>query len=170
MAGLSDGYIYFIEAEAAQQNWLHDPDTIVIGNFTEGTHYCKLEIPQKWIKAWSTGMVITPSGGGRSFQLRPNRRFFAIMSQGIKTSIANGDLVEGFFTIDRHTAASASTYKNYYLIIRRGSSDYVKFTDHDSNRREYCKGAVTDGDMTWNENDPQNVIIRVNFQSIWGGS
>ena len=168
MAGLVDGYIYFIESEAAQQNWLHDPDNIVIGNFTEGTHYCKLEFPQKWVKAFATGMTITPSGGGVSFQLRPNRRYYRALTQGIVTSRANADLVEQFFTIDRHTAASISTYRHYYLIIRFGASDYVKFTDADNNRREYCKGAVTDGEVIWNESDPKNALVRLNFESIWG--
>lgn len=168
MASLSDGYIYFIESEAAQQNWLHDPDNIVIGNFTEGTHYCKLRFPQKWRKAFDTGMTITPSGGGVSYQLRPNRRFYGLLAQGITTSRANGDVVEGFFTINRHTASSATTYKTYYLIIRFGASDYVNFTDEDGNRREYCKGAVVNGDVSWSETDPANVIVRLNFESIWG--
>ena len=168
MVALSDGYIYFIESEAAQQNWLHDPDTIVIGNFTEGTHYCKYAFPQKWVKAFATGMVITPSGGGVSFQLRPNRRYYNALAQGILTSRANADLVEKFFMDDRHTAASIASYKTYYLIIRFGASDYVNFTDHDNNRREYCKGAVTSGENIWNENDPANVLVRLNFESIWG--
>ena len=168
MAGLSDGYIYFIESEAAQQNWLHDPDTIVIGNFTEGTHYCKLEFPQSWKKMFNTGMTIIPSGGGTSFQNRPNTRFYSLLSRGIETSRSNGDIVEGFFTIARHTASSIATYKHYYVIVRYTSSDYVLFTDHTGTRREYCKGAVLDGDVSWNEANPQTVILRANFQSIWG--
>ena len=170
---LSDGYIYFIESDGGDNDdWIGDhagdPDALDLTNYTEGTEYCKLEFPKRWKKIFNTGMNIYPSGGGVSFQLRPNRRFYQLLSQGIETSRANGDLVEGFFTINRHTASSATTYKDYYVIVRFGASDYVKFTDADGNRKEYCKGAVTGGDVTWTENNPANVIISLSFDSIWG--
>ena len=167
---LSDQKIYFLESE--DDDWITDhagdPDAIDLDGFSgEGVDWCKLEMPKMWKKSFGTGMVIVDSGGGYSFQERDNKRFYALLAEGILTSRANGDLVEQFFTNNRHTAAAEATYIQYYMIVRFAASDYVNFTDHVGNRKEYCKGSVLTGDLVWNHLTPQAFLVRLNFRSVW---
>ena len=166
---LEDGMIYFLESEAGtNQDWIAGgATTIDLTTFTEGTEYCKLPMPRRWVKNFDTGMDIIDSGGGNSFQLRYARRFYNILAEGIETSRANGDLVEKFFTIDAHTEASVSTYNDYYMVIRFTATSFVEFTDQTGARKDFCKGAVKNGSITWVEVNPINVIMRLNFKSIW---
>ena len=172
MTGLTDGYIYFVESESTGgDDWITDhagdPDSLDLDLMTEGTEFCKLQIPERFSKSFVTGMIIVDSGGGNSYQERYERRSYATVTEGIETSRANADLVEQFFTIPRHTASSSTTYKEYYLIIRFGSSNYVNFTDNDGNRKEYCRGAVLSGSVSWFKTRPQVALVKVNFKSIW---
>lgn len=166
---LEDGHIYFLESDAGNnQNWIAGgATTIDLTNFTEGTEYCKLEMPQRWVKSFNTGMEIINSGAGNSFQLRYARRFYNLLSNGIKTSLTNGDLVEKFFTIDAHTESSSATYKDYYIVIRFSATSFVNFTDQAGSRKDFCKGAVISGSMTWDESSATTVAMRLNFNSIW---
>ncbi len=167
---LNDGYIFFIESDAVDnQNWVTvgDPDLINLVNFTEGEDYCKLKLPKEFRKWFTTGMEIVDSGGGNSYQLRWNRRAYKLLSTGIETSRANADLVEGFFMRDRHTSPSPTIYKDYYLIFRFAASDYVNFTDDGGTRREYCRGGVENGEEMWVYDNPKNYILKLNFRSIW---
>ena len=168
---LTDGYIYFVESNSDNDDWITDhagdPDSLDLTNYTEGTEYCKLKMPERFVKSFVTGMIIVDSGGGNSYQERYERRSYSILSEGIETSIYNADLVEKFFTIPRHTAASNDTYKEYYLIIRFGASNYVNFTDNDGNRKEYCRGAVLSGSVTWSEAKPSAALVKLTFKSIW---
>lgn len=167
MAGLTDGYIYLFESEAAQQAWLHTPGDIVIGNFTEGTHYVKLEMPEQHRKTFGTGVVVKTGSGGNEFDLRSSRRWYKLLAQGIETSTANADTIEGFCMSDRHTSGITTTFKRYYLIIRRSATSYVKFTDSGNNRRDYCKGIVLNGEILWTKSKPAVAVIKLDFRSVW---
>ena len=168
MATLTAGYIYLIESDAGDnQNWLHDPETIVVGNFTDGTDICSLKIPRTFTKQFSTGVQVTTGAAGNEFDYRAARRAYAIMAQGIETSISNANTVEKFIMSDRHTSGSSTTFVRYYLVIKFGSNDYVEFTDSTGTRREYCTGIVLNGVITWRESSSQTALVRFNFKSVW---
>ena len=172
MAALTEGYIYFIESEAAQQNWLTNPHAIVIGNFTEGTHYCKIELPQQHQKSFVTGIFITDSGAGTSYDYRSNRYSYTLQGRGLVTSKANAALVDKFVMNARHTASATASYFEYYMIIKYATADadtsYEMFTDNAGTQRRYCKGAILNGNFTWNQINPLNMQVVLNFKSKWG--
>ena len=168
MAGLTDGYIYLIESDAGDnQNWLHAPNDIVIGNFTEGTDYVKLQMPSQYKKNFFTGVVVKSGSGGNEYDLRSARRWYKILTQGIETSKTNADLIESFCMSERHTSGLTTTFVRYYLIIRESSTVYVKFTDSGGTRRDYCKGIVLGGDVTWTKSRSLVAVIKLDFRSVW---
>ena len=172
MAALTEGYVYFIESEAAQQNWLTDPHDIVIGNFTEGTHYCKIELPKQWMRPFTTGIFITDSGSGTSYDFRSERYSYQFKPIGLVTSITNANYVDKFFMNTRHTASSSTSYYEYYMVVKLATADadtsYIMFTDNNGTQRRYCKGAALGGVMTWNHQNPQVYTVSINFKSKWG--
>lgn len=173
MAGLTEGYIYLIESEAADnQNWLTNPHNIVIGNFTEGTDFCKIEIPQQHQKRFTTGITIIDSGAGTSYDDRSNRYSYSLDGQGLLTSKTNAALVDKFIMNSRHVSSSPSTYKYYYMVIKYDTADadasYEMFMDDTGTQRRYCKGAVLSGMYRWVETDPLKNEVMVKFKSCWG--
>jgi len=172
MAALTEGYIYFIESEALQQNWLTNPHAIVIGNFTEGTHYCKIEIPTQNKTNGITGIFITDSGAGTSYDYRSNRYSYSNQGQGLITSRANLWLVDQFIMNARHTASADASYYEYYMIVKLDTADanasYEPFTDNTGTQRRYCKGAILNWYRIWNKSDPLNYTLFINWKSKWG--
>ena len=169
---LDDGKIYFVESDAGDnQDWITadagDPDDIDLDSFTEGTEYCQLDLPTRWTKTWTTGIVVTDSSGGSSFDFRSNRKGYNMLPQSFKTSIANANLVEKFFMIDRHTSGASATFVEYYMIIRFGASSYAEFIDGSDNSKEYCPVRVLLGKTTWSEDSPQTMNVSLNVRSIW---
>ena len=174
VTALTPGYIYFIEAiddGANDANWVTtgagDPDTIDISLWTEGTDYCKIEIPKNWKIGFITGIHITDVGGGLSYDLRNAVRGYKSFLKGMQTSIANGKNIDKFFMSDRHTVGASATYKDYYLIIYFGVNDHWLFTDHNSAQKSYCKGAAIGGDVSWFDTKNRVCIVSIHWRSIW---
>lgn len=170
MAGLTPGYIYFIESDAIDnQDWLHLPENIVIGNFTEGTHYCKIELPKVLRVRFGTGVQVNDAGGGTSFDYRSNMKGYAPLLNGLVTSRTNVRYIDSFIMKDRHTSGSSSTFVRYYMIIKFGTNDYWPFVDADDNQRDYCRGAIPQGggEYIWKESDSFNITVNLNWRSIW---
>lgn len=169
--GLSDGHYYFVESNSDGDDWITDhagdPDALDLDNMTEGIEYCKLEFPRRFQINFSTGINVTDAGGGTSYDDRASRRGYAMLNVGIKTSRSNANLVVNFFMIDRHTSGSGAIFKNYYLIVRFGASDYIEFVDHNNVSKEYCPVRASVGGVIWDESSPQTIIIRINCRSIW---
>lgn len=168
MAGLTDGRIYFIESDAGDnQNWLDDPDTIVIGNFTEGIHFCQIEIPDGFSIVGFTGAIVTPSGSGKSFADRNARRFYQTLGQGILTSIANSNLVDKFLLSDRHVSGSSAVYVDYYMIIYFGTDLHMGFIDDNDVQQSYCKGIAESVVRQWSSSDSLNINVKIKWDSEW---
>ena len=139
----------------------------MIGSFTEGTHYCKLQIPKQFIKNFSTGAKVETGSGGNQFDERSAMRAYTLMAEGIEASVANADLVEQFCMSERHTSGVVGTFFRYYLIIRFAASSYVKFTDSGGTRRDYCKGIILNGAVIWNKSKPLVETVKLNWASVW---
>ena len=171
MAGLTPGKFYFIESESGQQDWITDnsgdPDNIVIGNFTEGTHYIELNIPRGFSRTSFTGIIVTPSGAGKSFDLRNARRFYGVLNRGIQTSLANANLIDKFVMSDRHTSGASATFKRYYLIVYFGTDLHLKFTDSNDTPQSYCRGVIKNAITQWVDSDNLIFIVRINWDSVW---
>jgi len=168
---LSDGYIYFVESEAVGgDDWITDhagdPDDLDLDAMTEGTEYCKLEIPQRWRKKFITGIIVTDATT-TTFDYRTGRKGYSILAEGIETSVANADLVEKFFLIARHISGASATFKNHYMIIRFGTSNYATFIDNSDGVKEYCPIRCSGGEVIWEESSPQRALVRLQVRSIW---
>lgn len=163
------GFLYFMESE--DDDWITDhagdPDVADLDLMTEGTSFCKLEVPEKWKKRLYTGIITTPTGGGKSFSLRDEGRWYQILSRGIETSRANADLVEKFFSLPRHTSGASATYVDYYLVIYLGLNDHVQFTDSSGNRKSYCPVDCAWVDCAWSESANPNVNVAIQINSVW---
>lgn len=165
MAGVTIGYFYFIESEVAQQNWIAGgADTIVIGNFTEGTHYVKLAIPKDMQKRFKTGITVAHLGGV-DFEVFWGNRAYNVLSEGIETSRANADLIEKFLMADRHTIEAS--FVQYYLVAKYDATHFWEFTNHDNERKDYCRGYILDGAIIWSDTENPNAVIRLNWHSVW---
>ena len=164
-----NGYIYFIESDAAQNiNWVPTVDNIILSVlYTEGTEYVKLQMPEQLKIAFKTGIIVTDSGGGSSFDYRPNRRAYQTLAQGIETSRANAATVRNFFMLDRHTSGAAATFKRYYMVVKYGTTTYEPFINAAGTSVDYCKGVILDGYTIWNEDDPLVATVYLNWRSVW---
>jgi hypothetical protein len=168
---LTSGYIYFIESDAGDnQNWLHDPENIDLDNFTEGTDYCKIEIPEQLRVRFGTGIEVTDSGGGTSYDFRSNRKGYVPVLRGLVTSRANLRYIDSFIMMDRHTSGSSATFVRIYMIIKFAANDYFPFVDADDTQREYCRGVIpkAGGEYVWTASSPHTITINLNWRSVWG--
>lgn len=169
---LTAGYIYFIESDGTDNDdWITDhagdPDLLDLDQYTEGTEYCKIEIPKNWKVGFYTGHNVSDVGSGLSYDLRNAQRGYKAYTKGLQTSVANGKLIDKFFMSDRHTSGATTTYKTYYMIIYFGVNDHWLFTDHNSVQKSYCKGAVIGGDITWFDTNNLTCMISLHWRSIW---
>lgn len=167
---LTVGMMYLLEANAAtNQNWLAGgPGTINLDLFTEGTEYCKLAIPKKFTKTWSTGVQIMDPGGGGSVQIDWDKRIYTIQCTGIEASITAAENLDKFTMLPAHTGKT--TYIPYYLVIKYGTTDYVLFTNYAGTRSSYCKGVVVSGSILWMEVENQTAIVQFSFRSVWSAA
>jgi len=162
------GYIYFIESNAGNQNWVHTVDSIDIsGNYTEGTDFVKLEIPNIYKIKFHTGIKVVDSGGGASYADRTNRRGYALLTGGIETSRDNAETVRNFFMLESHCSGASATFKQYYMIIKYGTTDYEKFIDASGTPRDYCTGLIINGETSWDESEPNITMVKLNWKSVW---
>jgi hypothetical protein len=164
-----NGYIYFLESEAATNiNWVPTVDNIILAAlYTEGTEYVKLQIPESLKVAFKTGIIVIDSGGGSSFDYRPNRRAYNVLARGIETSRTNAATVRNFFMLDSHTSGAAATFKRYYMVIKYGTTTYEKFINAAGTAVDYCKGVVLDGYTTWRDDEPLVATVHLNWRSVW---
>ena len=167
----SDGYIYLIESDAVRNaDWVTasaDPQNIDLDLYTQGTEYCRLNFPKQWNKRGTTGINIEDASSGKSFMERTSRKGYIITIQDVETTGTNASYIEQFIMDDDHTASLPATFKQYYLIMQRSSTDYEKFTDASDNRQEFCKGAIIDWDFTWNDTQNNLCKVRLVFRSNW---
>lgn len=166
------GYFYFIESDGTDNDdWITDhggdPDLLDLDLFTEGTDYCKIEIPQNLKTSFYTGHNISDVGSGLSYDLRNAKRGYKGFLKGLVTSRANAKLLDQFFMSDRHTSGETATYKTYYWIVYFGVNDHWPFTDHNSNQKSYCKGAILGGDINWFEQKSLTISTTLHWRSIW---
>lgn len=161
------GYIYFVESNTDNIEWVPTVDLIILGAlYTEGTEFVKLQIPQHYKIPFFTGIIITASGAGNSFDERNAARFYKMLANGIETSRANAEQVMNFFMLDRHTSGTSAIYKQVYMVVKH-SSGYVQFINAASAVVNYCKGAVVSGAIDWDESDSLRATIRLNWGSVW---
>lgn len=124
-------------------------------------------MPEGFSTTGFTGAIVTPSGAGQSYDKREARRFYKALERGISTSIANGNLVDKFVMSDRHTTGASATFVRYYLIAYFGTNSHLEFTDHNDVRQSYCKGIVISITRQWFSRDPQNIMVRLKWDSVW---
>ena len=162
-------HIYFLESDAADNiNWVPTVDNIILSAlYTEGTEYVKLEMPTSYEVSGSTGITVKDSGGGSSFDERPNRRFYKMLAQGVETSTDNAERVCNFFMLDRHTSGAAATFKRYYAVVKKDTTNYVQFIDASSTLRDYCKGVVLKWKYKWHEDDNLVSTVYLDWRSVW---
>ncbi len=171
---LTFGRIYFIEAAGdlgAQTNWIvaggGDPDTIDLDQFTEGLTYVSLTIPKGFTRNSITGAIVTPSGGGKSFDDRSAMRFYKALQRGFTSTLANANLVDKFAMSDRHTSGDGAVFKRVYAIAYFGTNAHLEFTDADDNRKSYCKGIILGVTTQWLATDSLDFLVRINWASVW---
>ena len=163
------GHIYFLESNATDNvNWVPTVDNIILaGNYTEGTEYVKLPMPQKLKIQFKTGITVTDSGAGSSFDFRSNRRAFQALAEGVESSRTNAAVVRNFFMLDRHTSGAAATFKRYYMVAKYSATGYEKFVNAASAIVDYCRGVVVDGFTAWVEDEPLVAKVFLNWRSVW---
>ena len=163
------GNIYILESDAVDNiNWVPTVDNIILGAlYTEGEEYIKLEIPQKYKIQFKTGIQVTDSGAGSSFDRRSARRAYLMLANGIETSRDNAETIRNFFMLDSHTSGDPTVFERLYLVIKYGATDYEKFIDASGTARDYCKGVVMDGETEWDGDEPSVATVRLNWRSVW---
>ena len=166
------GYIYLIESDGTDNDdWITDhagdPDLLDLDVFTEGTEYCKIEMPELFRQDFFTGITVYDVGGGASFDMKYARRFYKVLAMGLPTSRSNGDLVAKFCMLPRHTSGVSATFKRYYLIFYFGVNDHLPFIDAAGATKSYCKGVVTGGSKIWDKSNPLLYTIKLNWRSVW---
>jgi len=169
---LTAGYIYLIESDGTDNDdWITDhagdPDSLDLTNYTEGTEYCKIEMPELFRQDFFTGIIVYDVGGGSSFDMKYEKRAYKVLASGLPTTRANGDLVSNFCMIPRHTSGVSTTYHTYYLIFYFGVNDHLPFIDGSGNTKSYCKGVVTNGSKIWDKSNPHLYTLKLNWRSVW---
>ena len=168
---LTFGRIYFIESDAGNQDWITnnagDPDAIDLDNFTEGLDYVSILLPRGFTRSSFTGPIVTPSGGGKSFDQRNATRFYKLLQRGFTSTLANANLIDKFAMSDRHTSGASAIFKRYYAIIYFGTNSHLEFTDGNDNRKSYCRGIILTVITQWLASDSLDFLVRINWDSVW---
>lgn len=170
---LTPGKIYFIEAAGdlgAKTNWIDvggDPDTIDIEQFTEGLTYAQINIPRGFTVNSITGIIVTPSGAGKSYDERNASRWYRVLERGMQTSLANANIIEKFAMSDRHISGASAVFVRYFMIIYFGTNAHVEFTDPNDNRKSYCRGVILALSRQWIDSNSLVFLIRINWDSVW---
>ena len=84
------GYFYLIESDSGDNDdWITDhagdPDLLDLDAYTEGTEYCKIEMPKALRVKGHTGAQVTDSGAGMSYVERTERSGYGALANGIQT-------------------------------------------------------------------------------------
>lgn len=127
-----------------------------------------MNVPKGFTKNAFTGALVTPTGGGRSFDKRSAMRFYKLLQRGIQTTLANANLVDKFAMSDRHTSGDDFTvFKRYHLIAYFGTNNHLEFTDGNDVRQNYCKGIILQVAIQWLGTDNLRFMVRINWDSVW---
>lgn len=129
--------------------------------------YVSIPIPIGFTRNSFTGATVTPSGGGKSFDLRNASRFYKSLQRGFTSTLANVNLMDKFVMSDRHTSGTIAVFKRYYMIIYFGTNNHLEFTDADSNRKSYCRGIILSASAQWIESDNLKFTVKINWESVW---
>lgn len=111
--------------------------------------------------------MVTPSGGGKSWDSRSAKRFYRCLKRGIQTSLANANLIDKFVMSDRHTSGSSATFKRYYMVVYFGTNSHLEFTDGSDTRQSYCRGVIKSVARQWVQSESLNFVVRINWESVW---
>lgn len=169
---LTPGRFYFLESENGIEDWITDhggdPDDIDLDQFTaEGIDWVAIEIPKGFSVQSFTGITVTASGAGGSYDERFGKRFYNALNQGIQTSLANANLIDKFAMSDRHTSGDSTVFKRYYMIIYFGTDNHVEFTDQNDNRKSYCKGVILKVGRQWLGAESLVFMVKIDWASVW---
>ena len=126
-----------------------------------------LLIPRGFTRSSFTGAIVTPSGGGKSFDQRNAKRFYKLLQRGFVSTLANANLVDKFAMSDRHTSGASAIFKRYYAIAYFGTNNHLEFTDGNDNRKSYCRGIILAVITQWLSTDSLDFLVRINWDSIW---
>lgn len=141
MAGVSPYTLYFFESDAVRnQNWVPTVGNIVIGNFTEGEDYCKMDYPFAKTKQGYSGLKITDLANATSFIIKKGKRGYLVDVRIKCYTKAAADYIDEFFLRNEHV--KAVNYKDIYMVIVAAATVYEKFTDHSGTRRDYLQCAL----------------------------
>ena len=140
---------------------------IDLDNFTEGLDYVSNKLPLGFSRTSFTGAIVTPTGGGRSYDKRSAARFYKALQRGVLSTLANANLIDKFAMSDRHTSGSIAVFKRYYLIAYFGTNAHFEFTDRNDNRKSYCKGIIISVVTQWLESNSLQFLVRINWDSVW---
>lgn len=136
-------------------------------NFTEGLDYISILLPRGFTRSSFTGPVVTPSGGGKSFDQRNATRFYKLLQRGFTSTLTNANLIDKFAMSDRHTSGASAIFKRYYVILYFGTNNHVEFTDGNDNRKSYCRGIILAVIIQWLASDSLDFLVRINWDSVW---
>ena len=126
-----------------------------------------LKLPKGFSRNGFTGAIVTPTGGGRSFDKREATRFYKTLKRGIVSTLAEANLFDKFIMSDRHTSGASAIFNRYYLIAYFGTNAHFEFTDGNDNRKSYCKGIVISVVTQWLESNSLQFLVRINWDSVW---
>ena len=135
---------YLFESDSVgNQDWVPTVSNIVIGNFTEGEDYCKMDFPFRFTKTFYTGLKITDLANATSFIMKKGKRGYLFNAQGKCYSKASADYIDEMLMRNEHV--KAADYEDYYLVLVHAATVYEKFTDHSGTRRDYLQCGIMDG-------------------------
>lgn len=147
MAGVSPRTLYLFESDATRnQNWVPTVANIVIGNFTEGEDYCKMDYPYRKQKRFYTGLKITDLASATSIILKKGKRGYLFTIKAKCYTKASSDYIDQFLLANEHVRAT--NYEDYYMVLVHDAGTYEKFTDDNGTRRDYLQCGILDGTIT----------------------
>lgn len=126
-----------------------------------------LKLPKGFSRNGFTGAIVTPTGGGKSYDQRTATRIYKALQRGIVSTLAEANLADKFVMSDRHTSGASAVFKRYYLIAYFGTNAHFEFTDPNDNRKSYCKGIVISIVTQWLESNSLQFLVRINWDSVW---
>lgn len=147
MAGVSPYTLYLFESDGVgNQDWVPTVANIVIGNFTEGEDYCKMDFPYRKQKRFYTGLKINDLANAKSFILKKGKRGYLFTVRAKCYTKASSDYVDEMLMRNEHVRAS--DYEDYYMVLVHAATVYEKFTSHNGTRRDYLQCGILDGTTT----------------------
>ncbi len=160
---LSNG-IYIIDASS--QAWLHDPESIDLDNYTEGTDYIYFEKVLGFDPKNAANFEVEDFPGGVGFALPIEERMVGIKWNTIYSGDERATVNKMRHFFNTHTKFSDP---QLFLIIKHDTNNYDTFTDTAANDRairEYCKGIFQSFSSPY---DSEEMFYSINavFRSVW---